>query len=63
MLTSLIPALSTQLSLVTRKLVFGVCDQGRLMPIRNSQNCICFFWLSLPGHNRVTDEALLVENT
>ena len=24
---------------------------------------VCFLWLSLPGHNRVTDEALLAETT
>ena len=24
---------------------------------------VCFLWLSLPGHYRVTDEALLVETT
>ena len=24
---------------------------------------VCFFWLSLPGDNRVTDEALLAETT
>ena len=24
---------------------------------------ICFLWLSLPGHYRVTDEALLAETT
>ena len=24
---------------------------------------VCFFWLSLPGDHRVTDEALLAETT
>ena len=24
---------------------------------------VCFLWLSLPGHHRVTDEALLAETT
>ena len=24
---------------------------------------VCFLWLSLPGHYRVTDEALLAETT
>ena len=24
---------------------------------------LCFLWLSLPGHYRVTDEALLAEST
>ena len=24
---------------------------------------VCFLWLSLPGHNKVTDEALLAETT
>ena len=24
---------------------------------------ICFIWLSLPGHYRITDEALLAETT
>ena len=24
---------------------------------------VCFFWLSLPGHYRVTDETLLAETT
>ena len=31
------------------------------LPIKNSQNCSCFLWLSLPGDYRVTDEALLAE--
>ena len=27
----------------------------------NSKIAVCFLWLSLPGHYRVTDEALLAE--
>ena len=27
------------------------------------KSAICFFWLSLPGHYRVTDEASLAETT
>ena len=33
----------------------------RLFEIRKI--AVCFHWLSLPGHYRVTDEALLAETT
>ena len=29
----------------------------------NHNYATCFLWLSLPGHYRVTDEALLAETT
>ena len=29
----------------------------------NPEIAVCFHWLSLPGHYKVTDEALLAETT
>ena len=34
-----------------------------LFEIRKIAVCFLFFWLSLPGHYRVTDDALLAETT
>ena len=33
------------------------------LPIEIRKISVCFLWLSLPGHYRVTDEALLAETT
>ena len=33
------------------------------IPCTSRTIAVCFLWLSLPGHYRVTDEALLAETT
>ena len=38
----------------------GKTDLGK---VARSGIAVCFLWLSLPSHYRVTDEALLAETT
>ena len=54
---------SVEVGRVGRGLLFGNAIFHGRVNVQEGFSSVCFLWLSLPSHYRVTDEALLAETT